>query len=218
MIIKERKIPRLFFKIGWFFTSWWVASRFNKLKIHGVEIKPDTSYLLLCNHFSFWDGFLAAYLVKHTIGKKQKVNTINFMSVKKQMQMNPWLRLMGSFSVSPGKISSGKSVAYAAEKLNKPGNVLVLYPQGNLESCHVRQIEMKDGINALIPQIKGDCQIIWSSNLVDFFESLKPSVTFHMLDCGTNQNFDFDTFKNTVNNHHRSALKKQMRFTDEDFS
>ncbi len=215
MIIKERKIPRLFFKIGWFFISWLVAKRFNKLKIHEVEIKPNTSYLLLCNHFSFWDGFLAAYLVKHTIGKAAIVNTINFMSVKKQIQMNPWLRFMGSFSVSPGKTSSGKSVAYAAEKLSTPGNVLVLYPQGNLESCHIREIEMKDGINALVPQIKGDCQIIWSSNLVEFFESLKPSINFHLLDCGTNHDFNFENLQANINQHHRLALKKQIRFTEE---
>ncbi|WP_017260315.1 lysophospholipid acyltransferase family protein [Pedobacter arcticus] len=215
MIIKEKKIPRLFFKIGWFFISWLVARRFNKLQIHPIDIAPNSSYLLLCNHFSFWDGFLAAYLVKHSINKAQRVNVINFMSVKKQMQMNPWLRYTGSFSVSPGKTSSGKSVAYASEKLNTPGNVLVLYPQGNLESCHVREIAMKDGINALIPQIKGNCQIIWSSNLLEYFEGLKPSIDFHLLDCGTNHSFNFENLTEKVNQHHRLALKKQIRFTEE---
>jgi hypothetical protein len=215
MIIKAKKFPYPIFKIGFYFISWLVSKRFNKLVINRISVKPDSSYLILCNHFSFWDGFLAAYLVRHTIHKKQQIKELNFMSVKKQMQMNPWLKYVGSFSVSPGKISVGESVAYAAEKLSKPGNVLVLYPQGNLESCHVREIEMKDGINAIIPQIKGNCQIIWSSNLVEYFESLKPSINFHMLDCGTNHDFNFEELNKKINSFHKEAIQKQIRFTEE---
>nr|WP_294897333.1 glycerol acyltransferase [uncultured Pedobacter sp.] len=215
MIIKPKKFPAPLFKIGFYFISWLVSKRFNKLIINIIDFKADTSYLLLCNHFSFWDGFLATYLVRNSIHKQCGIKGLNFMSVKKQMQMNPWLKYTGSFSVEPGKISSGESVAYAAELLSKPGNVLVLYPQGNLESCHVRDIEMKDGINAIIPQIKGNCQIIWSSNLPEYFESLKTSVYFHMLDCGTNQDFDFDELNKKINDFHKEALQKQIRFTNE---
>ncbi|HET8829407.1 MAG TPA: glycerol acyltransferase, partial [Pelobium sp.] len=192
-----------------------MSKRFNKLIINTIDFKADTSYLLLCNHFSFWDGFLATYLVRNSIHKAQGIKGLNFMSVKKQMQMNPWLKYTGSFSVEPGKISSGESVAYAAELLSKPGNVLVLYPQGNLESSHVRQIDLQDGINAIIPQIKGNCQIIWSSNLPEYFESLKTSVYFHMLDCGTNQDFDFDELNKKINDFHKEAIQKQIRFTNE---
>lgn len=215
MIIKPKKFPAPLFKIGFYFISWLVSKRFNKLIINTIDFKADTSYLLLCNHFSFWDGFLATYLVRNSIHKAQGIKGLNFMSVKKQMQMNPWLKYTGSFSVEPGKISSGESVAYAAELLSKPGNVLVLYPQGNLESSHVRQIDLQDGINAIIPQIKGNCQIIWSSNLPEYFESLKTSVYFHMLDCGTNQDFDFDELNKKINDFHKEAIQKQIRFTNE---
>lgn len=214
MIIKPVKFPAPLFKIGLFLISWIVSWRFNKLTINKIEFKANTSYLVLCNHFSFLDGFLAAYLVRNTINKERGIKRLNFMSVKKQMEMNPWLRYTGSFSVSPGKISAGESVAFAAELLSTPGNVLVLYPQANLESCHVREIEMKDGINAIIPQIKGDCQIIWSSNLVEYFESLKPSMNFHMLDCGTNHDFDFEKLSKKINVFHKQSIQKQIRFTE----
>lgn len=216
MIIKPVRFPAPLFKIGFYFISWLVSIRFNKKVINKVEFKPNTSYLLLCNHFSFWDGFLATYLVRNSIHKAQGIKGLNFMSVKKQMEMNPWLRYTGSFSVEPGRFSAGESVAYAAEILSTPGNVLVLYPQGNLESSHVRKIEMKDGINAIIPQIKGNCQIIWSSNLTEYFESLKPSVYFHMLDCGTNKDFNFDTLDKKINDFHKEAIQKQIRFTEEE--
>lgn len=215
MIIKPKKFPAPLFKIGFYFISWLVSKRFNKLIIDTVEFKADTSYLLLCNHFSFWDGFLATYLVRNSIYKQRGIKALNFMSVKKQMQINPWLRYTGSFSVEPGKISAGESVAYAAEILSTAGNVLVLYPQGNLESSHVRKIVLQDGINAIIPQIKGNCQIIWSSNLTEFFESLKPSVYFYMMDCGTNKDYNFDVLNQKINAFHKAAIQKQLRFTRE---
>ena len=183
--------------------------------INDVEIKAAHSYLLMCNHFSFWDGFLAAYLCVNAIHKKQEIKGSYIMVLKKQMQMNPWLKYFGCFSISPGKASVNESLADAAEKLSTAGNVVVVFPQGNLESCHIRDIEMKDGISTIIPSIKGSCQLIWSSNLVEYFESLKPSVYFHMLNCGTNQNFDFNELNKKINQHHKQAIQRQYRFTDE---
>ena len=74
---------------------------------------------------------------------------------------------------------------------------------------------MKEGINDIVTQIKGDCQLIWSSNLIEYFESLKPSVYFHTLDCGTNRDFDFDKLGQDINAHHKEAIQRQFRFTEE---
>lgn len=129
--------------------------------------------------------------------------------------MNPWLKYFGCFSIAPGTTTVNESLAYAAELLNKPGNLLLMYPQGNLESNHVRKIVMKDGIDQIVTQIKGDCQLLWSSNLIEYFESLKASVYFYMLDCGTNHNFDFDSLGQEINDHHKASIEKQFRFTEE---
>ncbi len=137
------------------------------------------------------------------------------MVLKKQMQMNPWLKYFGCFSIAPGTTTVNESLAYAAELLNTPGHLLLMYPQGNLESNHVREIVMKDGISQIVTQIKGDCQLLWSSNLMEYFESLMPSVYFHMLDCGTNHNFDFEKLGAQINTHHKAAIQKQFRFTEE---
>src|SRR5690606_41499406 len=75
---------------------------------------------------------------------------------------------------------------------------------------HVRKIVMKDGIDYIIPKIKGNCQLIWSSNIVEYFESLKPSVYFHMLDCGTNQTFDFAQVDNKINTFHQDRKSTRL--------
>jgi 1-acyl-sn-glycerol-3-phosphate acyltransferase len=215
MIIKAKPLPFIFIKWSALFIGWVLKRRFNKIMINGAEIKPGCSHILMCNHFSFWDGFFAIYLSFKVIDKKQKLKGLYTMSLKKQMEKKRWLKYFGSFSVDPGKRSVDESLGYAASLLNTPGNVLIYYPQGNLESSHIRHIEFKDGIYEIVNRTKGDCQLLWSSNLTEYFESLKPSLYFNMLDCGTGREFDFEKLKQKVNEHHRLALKKNIRFTIE---
>ena len=215
MIIKAKQLPIPILKVFGYILSFIIKRRFNKLVINDIAIKENHSYLIMSNHFSFWDGFLAAYLCLKCKRKDQQVTVFYIMVLKKQMEKNPWLKYFGCFSIDPRKTTVAESLNYAAELLSKPGNVLILYPQGNLESNHVRDIILQDGINHIIPKITGSCQLIWSSNFIEFFESLKPSVFFHMMDAGTNHNYDFDKLTIEINQHHKKSMKKQFRFTED---
>lgn len=215
MIIKAKLLPAPFIKAAAYFLTWFFRRRFNKMVISQAEILPGHSYLLMCNHFSFWDAFWASYLCLHGIHKHQTMTGFSIMILEKQLRKNMWMRYFGCFSIAPGKASVQESLDYAAEMLNNPGHLLLMYPQGNLESCHIRHIVLKDGVKDIIGRVTGKCQLIWSSNIVEYFESLKPSVYFNMLDCGTNKDFDFNELSNMINKHHQTAIQKQIRFTDE---
>ena len=215
MIIKAKPLPFPLIKWGSLCLMWFFRRRFNKMVLNDIEIKPNHSYILMCNHFGFLDGFFAYYLCFKFINKKQKLKRIYTMSVKKQMEKNWWLKYSGSFSVDPGKRTVSESLDYAASLLNEPGNILIYYPQGNLESEYIRHIEFKDGIYEIVTRATGNCQLIWSSNLLEYFESTKPSTYFNLLDCGTNHEFDFEALKQKVNRHHLQSMKKNVRFTRE---
>lgn len=215
MIIKAKPFPFFLIKWGSSILMWFIRKRFNKMIINPIEIKANHSYILMCNHFGFLDGFFAYYLIFKMIDKQQKLKGLYTMSVKKQMEKKPWLKYFGSFSVEPGSWSIKESLEYAAELLNTPGNILLFYPQAELESQHIRHINFKDGIKEIINRINGNCQLIWSSNILEYFESLKPSTYFNVLDCGTNHNFDFEKLKESVNNYHFKSMRKLVRFTHE---
>src|SRR4029079_18859351 len=136
------KLPYLGVNLAAWVITKLLKKRFNKLIIHPVEIKPGYSYLLLCNHLSFWDGFWAAYLSYKTLNNLAPIRGFYTMILKKQLQKNKWLRYFGCFSVSPLGNSIHESIEYAAEKLTSSGNILLLFPQGNLESHYVRHIEL----------------------------------------------------------------------------
>ena len=171
----------------------------------------------MSNHFSFWDGFWAAYLSYHFIYKHNPdVKGFYIMSVEAQMKKHWWLKKFGCFSIAPGTVSVAESLDYIAEILSEPGNIFLMWPQGNLESTYVSKIVMKPGITDIMKRIKGDCQIFWSSNFVEYFESLKPSIYFNLLNCGTDKDFEFTKLNDDINKHHRKAMKKQFRFTREE--
>lgn len=215
MIIKAKPLPPFFFRCGALIIGWLFKRRFNKILIKDIDIKPAHSYLLMCNHFSFLDGLLAYHLCHKVLSKENGMKQLHIMVLKKQMQKNKWLKYCGCFSIDPGKRSITESFDYAARVLSTPGNVLLFYPQGNLESSHVRHIQFQDGLKEIVPNVKGKCQLIWSSNLIEYFESTKPSVYYHLLDCGTSQEFDFESLKQQVNLHHRHSIEKSLRFTTE---
>ena len=215
MIIKNKPLPRIIL-LPLLRLMFWVLKKFyKKIKLYDVPINPNSSYLLMCNHIGFLDGFWALYLSYYGINSKQKVNNYYILILKKQLQKNSLLRYFGCFSIVPHSKTSIESINYAAEILSQPGNVLIMFPQGNIDSQYVRHIEFKDGLSKIIPQVNGNCQLIWSSNLTEYFESLKPTLFCHMLDCGTNQHFNFNELKSNVNQHHKNAIQKQIRFTIE---
>jgi 1-acyl-sn-glycerol-3-phosphate acyltransferase len=215
MIIKSKPLSPFFFNCVAGFIGLFLKWRFNKMIIKPINIKPGHSYILMCNHFGFLDGLLAFYLCNKIIRKKHGMQRLYIMSVKKQMEKNRWLQYIGSFSIDPGKRSIHESFEYAAEILNEPGNLLLFYPQGELESSHIRHIKFEEGLLEIVSKIKGDTQLIWSSNLIEYFESVRPSVYFNMLDCGTNHDFNFEQLQKQVNKHHLNAIKKNIRYTIE---
>jgi len=215
MIIKSKPLSPFLFKLCAAIAGLVFKRKCNQLVIEPFEIKPNHSYILMCNHFSFWDGCWALYLCRKIFFKKGGMQRLYIMSVKKQMEKNKILRYLGSFSIEPGKRSITESFDYISEILSQPGNLLLFYPQGNLESAFIRYIKFDEGLYEIVTRITGNCQLVWSSNLMEFYESFKPSIYSQMLDCGTNHDFDFDALKQKVNTFHLESIKKLVRFTDE---
>lgn len=178
---------------------------FKVLKHNEIKVLPSHSILLLCNHFSWWDGFFAGHLTQ-TYFHRDFYIMMQEDHIKKRMFFN----LLGGFSINRKSKEVIKSLQYTAELLNDPKNLVAVFPQGALESNHIEDINIERGIDYIIKKIKGDCQIIYYSAFIEYFESLKPSVYFHFLDCGTNHNFDYEKVKELINEYHKKALKDQV--------
>jgi 1-acyl-sn-glycerol-3-phosphate acyltransferase len=178
---------------------------FNKLVVMPFTPKPGHSILLLCNHFSWWDGLWGNYLAYWHLDRKLYI-MMQEDHLKKRMLLN----LFGGFSINRSSREMIKSLQYAAGLLNDPENLVVVFPQGELISNHTTEIKVEKGIERLIKNIKGPCQIVYNCALIDYFESLKPSVYFHLFDCGLAGEVSFEELIVRVNTFHQQALQAQV--------
>ncbi len=178
---------------------------FNRIVVTPFTPKPGHSVLLLCNHFSWWDGFFGNYLAYWTM-KRHLYIMMQHDHLEKRMLFN----FFGGFSIERGNREMLKSLWYAADLLNDPENLVVVFPQGELISNHTPQISIEKGIERLVKHIKGPCQIVYCCTLIDYFESLKPSAFVHLFDCGTANEVPFEQLITNINQHHAQALKDQL--------
>ena len=178
---------------------------FNRLVVTPFTPKPGHSVLLLCNHFSWWDGLWGNYLAYWHLDRH-----LYIMMQEDHLQKRMLLNLFGGFSINRSSREMIKSLQYAAGLLNDPENLVVVFPQGELISNHTTEIKVEKGIERLIKNIKGPCQIVYNCALIDYFESLKPSVFFHLYDCGVAGEVPFDELITRINTFHQHALKAQI--------
>jgi 1-acyl-sn-glycerol-3-phosphate acyltransferase len=178
---------------------------FNRMVVTPFTPKPGHSVLLLCNHFSWWDGLWGNYLAYWHLNRH-----LYIMMQEDHLQKRMLLNLFGGFSINRSSREMIKSLQYAAGLLNNPENLVVVFPQGELISNHTTEIKVEKGIERLIKNIKGPCQIVYNCALIDYFESLKPSVFFHLYDCGVAGEINFDELTEKINGFHQHALKAQI--------
>jgi 1-acyl-sn-glycerol-3-phosphate acyltransferase len=192
---------------NWFaiYMRYRMRKAFNRVVVMPFTPKPGHSVLLLCNHFSWWDGFFGNYLAYYHLNRKLYI-MMQHDHLEKRMLFN----LFGGFSIEKGTREMLKSLHYAADLLNNPENLVVVFPQGELVSNHATGIDMGQGIERLIKHIKGPCQIVYSCTLIDYFESLKPSAFIHLFDCGVAGEVPYKQLVENINGFHQQALRDQV--------
>jgi 1-acyl-sn-glycerol-3-phosphate acyltransferase len=178
---------------------------FNRIEVLPFAPKPGHSILLLCNHFSWWDGFFGNYLAYWHLKRK-----LYIMMQEDHLRKRMLFNLFGGFSIEKGSRETIKSLWHAADLLNDPENLVVVFPQGELTSNHATEVVIERGIERLIKHIEGPCQVVYSCVLIDYFESLKPSAYIHLFDCGVAGEVPFDEMVSNINNFHQQALKAQV--------
>jgi len=192
---------------NWFaiYMRYRMRKAFNRLEVMPFTPKEGHSVLLLCNHFSWWDGLWGNYLAYWHLNRK-----LYIMMQEDHLQKRMLLNLFGGFSINRSSREMIKSLQYAAGLLNDKENLVVVFPQGELISNHTTEIKVEKGIERLIKNIKGPCQIVYNCALIDYFESLKPSVYFHLFDCGIAGELSFEELTDKINTFHQQALKAQV--------
>lgn len=163
----------------WFwtqFSKWSIKLRFHAFHYEKrIAVDPNRSVFLLGNHISWWDGFWSLRLNHKFLGKRFHV-----MMLEAELKKRRFLSHVGAFSIDPKKRTVLESLGYAAALLEKPENLVVIYPQGKIHAMSDHRIRFEKGIERVLEKCGEEVQVVFSVVLVDYFEHAKPTVWYYL--------------------------------------
>ncbi|HEY0244722.1 MAG TPA: 1-acyl-sn-glycerol-3-phosphate acyltransferase, partial [Mucilaginibacter sp.] len=173
MIYPEKNII-----IRWFFSKyipWIIRRNFQAVNFNEIEIDQDRSVLLIANHFSWWDAFLLYDVFDKLTGKKFHV-----MVIEETMKKHAFFKYIGAFSVNKNSREVIASLDYAAQLLNDPQNLVLLFPQGKLYSNFIDSMQFEKGTLKVMEQAGHKFQLIYAATFTEHLQYKKPVVNVYL--------------------------------------
>lgn len=176
MIIKARHIP-FFVRFISFYSRNGLKRNFHNV---AFECSADTAsrpVLLIGNHFTWWDGFIAYRLNDLCLRKKFHV-----MMLEEQLETRMFLNKAGAFSIKRGSRTVVESLQYASALLHDDENMVVVFPQGTITSIHRRPVRFERGTERIIAGASDKLMILFYVALPDWFSEKKPGLTVRVIE------------------------------------
>lgn len=161
------------------YTEYLLRRHFGGVRIVGDFVDRGLPILLIANHVGWWDGFWAMHLRNKVFGRK-----FHFMMREDQLLRYRFFNRTGGFSVNKGSREVLRTLAYTSKLLDDKGNMVLIYPQGRLQSLYRSEFEFQKGIERLIAEREGRLHIVLSVNMIDYLADKKPTVTMYIRDFG----------------------------------
>ncbi len=169
-MIRARYIKRYVKFISWYLTMR-INRHFKSVHIQGSLEVTDAPLLAIANHFSFWDGFLVQYLNLKRIHKR-----FYYMMMEEQLKKRMFLNKSGGFSISKDPREMIESINYAASLCNDANNVVLIFPQGLIETKYRFPFHFEKGVEAILKRSSGNARILFIANMIEYYSEARPSL------------------------------------------
>ena len=191
----------------WFFSRYikvLIRRNFQAVNYNRITVAADRSVLLVANHFSWWDGFILYYLNAKLLKKN-----FHIIVLKETMQKVKFFKYLGAFSVNKNSRTVMQTLTYAAQLLNDPKNLVVIFPQGKLYSNFVTGVNFEKGILKVLKQADNKFQLVTAVTFVENLGFKKPSVNVY-LQTLSHAKFESITELNDIYQQHYNAARQQQ--------
>ncbi|MBN2520382.1 MAG: lysophospholipid acyltransferase family protein [Bacteroidales bacterium] len=183
-----------------------IKSDFEQIYFNQLVINENKPLLILANHISWWDGFFMWYVNKKYIQKK-----IHVLMLEEELEKRKFLSKIGAFSIKRKKRKIFETFEYITELLSKPENLVIIYPQGIIESSYNVNIEFEKGIFKIFDKLKELPQIWLGVSLTDYATNRKPSVYIYFKEYISEKDFNFSDFQEKYREHYNQSIEKQIK-------
>ncbi|HZL09283.1 MAG TPA: lysophospholipid acyltransferase family protein [Prolixibacteraceae bacterium] len=190
---------------------WFYSSYFRVLqKIHFREISVITddvfpegqSVLLLQNHFSLYDGYWSMYLCNKIFRRRFHV-----MMLEEELSKRMFLTRCGVFSVRKNSRDLIESIGYANELLQETGNVVTIYPSGEIISHHLQNFAFQRGFVRIAGNPQNHSIIALAVVLVDHFSLARPEIRIYLKNYSGERTAE--TIEKAYHSFYQSCISKQ---------
>ncbi len=171
MIIKSKHHPIYYPYFKLCYAKWKVHRHFHKVYISGNFQEKNFPILIISNHVSWWDGIWVMYLNIKLLKRK-----FHFMMLEEQLKKNKICNYVGGYSVKKKSKSIIESLNYTVDLLSDNRNMVLIFPQGEIQSLYIPSIQFEQGIDHILKKAKGKVQVLFLVNRVDYFSNTKPSL------------------------------------------
>ena len=164
----------------------WLFDQYTRIMLkrhfHEIIINSEIQLrhmptIIIANHFSWWDGFFVVYLNYKLFHKKFHV-----MMLEEQLKKYRILSKAGAFSVDKKKRSVVESIDFCISLLDDPSNILLFYPQGEIQSSYHYPVKFETGLLKILQGTDSEFQMIFLVVLTDYFSNKRPVLTMNLIE------------------------------------
>jgi len=180
-VIKARHIP-FFVRFFSFYSRNGLKRQFHNVEFDCSLNTEGRPVLLIGNHFSWWDGFIAYRLNDLCLHK-----VFHIMMLEEQLEKRLFLNKAGAFSIKRGSRSVVDSIHYASTLLHDDENMIAVYPQGTITSIHRRPVRFEKGTERIIAGASDKLMILFYVALPDWYSEKRPGLTVRVIEYGVRE-------------------------------
>lgn len=189
------------------YTLWLLKRHFRNVTIEGSFSDTGKPVMLIGNHIGWWDGFWGMYLKLKVVKRK-----FHFMMQEDQLLRYRFFNYTGGFSIKRNSREVIESLQYAASLLNDPANMVLIYPQGKLQSLYCNSFHFEKGVEHILKGREGEVQLLMSVNMIDYLAHPKPSLYIYLRDY--NGNFCCESLEEAYKLFYTDCLAIQTKRTE----
>ena len=175
-MIRARHIP-FFVRFFSFYSRNGLNRLFRRVEVDCSIEASGRPVLLIGNHFSWWDGFIAYRLNDLFLHKK-----FHIMMLEEQLESRLFLNKAGAFSIKRGSRSVVETLSYTSGLLHDADNMVVVYPQGVITSIHRRPVQFERGTERIIAGASDKLMILFYVALPDWYSEKKPGLYVRVIE------------------------------------
>lgn len=208
MILKAKHHPL----IVWFFEQYvryMLRKHFSRISVSDFTPKTHLPVLILANHISWWDGFWVMHLNRLVFKKKFHV-----MMLEEQLLKYKAFNYAGAYSIHHQSKTIIESLQYTADLLTNPSHLVLMFPEGKIQSMHQKNIHFQKGIEKILKNIdKNQVQIVFVAHVIDYYSQPKPSLSIFMQEY-CDQNFLINDIESAYQTFYNQSIEKQLNIKE----